>query len=100
VTKANIQKGIILGAWVVGALFVGLNVALGALYQSRIYPGIKVGSVAVGGLTRQQATEELDKQVAAFHLSLTVDGQHYDLKPTQVGATYDTAFSVDSAYSL
>lgn len=99
-TKTSLHRTTLLTAWVLGALFVSLNLLLGILYQDRIYPGIQVGATKVGGMTRQEAREALGHQISAFHIALTVDSQRYDLKPSQLGAEYDIPMTVENAYGL
>ncbi len=99
-STVNLKKGIILAAWLGAGLFVGVNLLLGVLYQDRIYPGVFVGGNNVGNMTRRQATEVLQHQTSAFHIVMSVDGQHYSVKPAAVGANYDIATTVNEAFAV
>ncbi len=83
-----------------GFLFVSTNVVLASLLQDRIYPGVKVGSLDLGGLTRSEALKLLRAQVRAYHLSLVVDNVKYRVKLGDLGASYDPALTASQAFAV
>lgn len=75
-----------------------------ALYSSthtgRIYQGVTVGDLDVGGMTPEAAASALDARFTAYAqapLTLTADGRTFELTPADAGATLDSAATVDAA---
>lgn len=85
--------------WLGGFIFVALNLLLGTWFQDRIYPGVKVSSIELGGFTRIQAQTVLQAQIKAYHLVLSVDGSRYNVRPQDIGADYDTGLTSNQAFS-
>jgi len=98
-----------LGRWLTGALSLLLLfvVAAGAglgLYASahadRIYEGVTVAGVPVGGKTRADARAAVERRWAAYAaapLVLTAGGQTFTVTPDSVGARLDLDASLDAA---
>ncbi len=70
-----------------------------SLFQDRIYPGIKLGEINLGGMTRLQARETLQSQARAYHLSLVVDNVRHNIKPQDIGAGYNVGITLDQAFA-
>lgn len=70
--------------WLIGlagmAVFVGLNLAAMNYYAQRVYPGVKVGDTAVGGLTFAELHTRLPKLLKPPALTVSVDGQRLDVQ--------------------
>lgn len=80
---------------------VGAALAYGALHRDRIYPGVTVGGVNVGGLTVEEATASLAGGLPspASHRLTLQDGAHaYELTWADVGQGYDYAASAQRAF--
>jgi vancomycin resistance protein YoaR len=105
-TGASIFKALLAATLLTFSVAVALLLTV-ALYQiiflSRIYIGVQVMGVEVGGMTRAQAQAALDAPAAsylAFPVSLQYAGQHWTLTARQAGATLDVVRSVDQAYAV
>ena len=88
-----------LAAVAVIAMIVGL-----ALYayghQGRVYQGVSIAGVDVGGMTESEAVGELKREFASYMnspLMLSHDGQMYAISPNQLGLRLDAETSVESA---
>ncbi|MBK8046931.1 MAG: VanW family protein [Anaerolineales bacterium] len=88
------------------ALLILFTLLLGAAtwtfwHTNRIYTGVTVGGVPVGGLTRGQALDKVHGEALAYQLpsvSLTYVGQQWPLAITPVQTTVDWADAVNRAY--
>ena len=68
------------------SLLVVVNVLAGMYYAGRVYPGVKVGSLAVGGWTFAQLHEKLASGLPQPKLTAIVNGRDYSLDISGVGA--------------
>ncbi|MFN8513355.1 MAG: VanW family protein [Thermomicrobiales bacterium] len=100
------QRLIALGG--VGVLAVALvillinAVAYTHRYEGRIYRGVRVAGVYVGGLERDEAIARVDEQAADWAKTPlaagTADGQHgWQVFPYDLGVSFDSAAAVDEA---
>ncbi|HEY6736338.1 MAG TPA: DUF3152 domain-containing protein [Candidatus Saccharimonadia bacterium] len=75
--------------WAVGVpvvvLFVLANVVAFLQLSGKVYPGVRVADVSVGGQT-QAALETTLRQHAAWNMHLTASGQPYELATTDFAA--------------
>ncbi|GHI95152.1 hypothetical protein [Streptomyces olivaceus] len=87
----------------VGGLVVVAGVTYGAgllMNRSDVPKGTTVLGVDIGGSTRDDAVEKLDKALAdraGKPLKLTVDGETVSLKPDQAGLQFDTQATASAA---
>lgn len=99
-----------IGLWLVG-LFMMVLVLSGVVlvsyylhYQQLIFPGVSVGPVLVGGLTKAQAHEELNRAVDSYKSlwpQTFADGANrITLALPDDSVTYDLNKSVDRAFAL
>ena len=95
------------GAGVVAILVLLLILAIGytGRYAGRVYRGVSVAGVAVGGLSREEAIAALDGQVAAWAgapvTARTADGEHtWQIAPQDLGVGLDTAAAIDAAFAV
>jgi hypothetical protein len=84
-----IEKGMA-KAWAIGlvglGLFIGLNLAAGGYYSNRVYPGVRVDSLAVGGWTFDELHQKLLQEMPKPVLSAVVGTGHYQLALGNVGS--------------
>lgn len=78
------------------------SIAYHALYAKRIIPGVKIGSVYVGGKTYDQAKELLKQKEETLdkNLVLTYKDRTYSIKAEDISLTYDWDSSVTRAYEV
>jgi vancomycin resistance protein YoaR len=72
-------------------------------YQERIYPGVTISGISVGGLTRPEAESILQSVFAAGHTwwpLLRYGGQAWLPTQQELGAEFDIADSVRRAYAV
>jgi lipoprotein-anchoring transpeptidase ErfK/SrfK len=82
----------------VGFMVVGLRLATQSWYNGRMLPGVVVAGQNLGGMTLAQARHAIEDRTASYRLKLDVAGQHYELKAADLGVTFDTEATVESAY--
>ena len=93
------------------ALFLLLSffavIAMAALWgfwhTSRIFTGVTVGGVPIGGMTRAEAFRQLNGELYDFPLppvSIVYNGKQWPLETTQVNAQADLLGAVNKAYLL
>lgn len=81
-----------------GFLFVGANMLFEAAHAGRVMPEVMVSNVAVGGLTRAEAAQQLEAESAEYELNFTLgDNISKKIKPKEVGVTIDPWATVDRA---
>jgi len=93
-------------SFVLGFLFAigagaGVLYAWGQQYDGRVLPGVRVGSMELGGLTREQAAAKITNaygSLATGQITLTgPDGQMTTISYADVGRGPDTAALLDAA---
>src|SRR5215203_3843302 len=94
-----------IAALVVAALLVAGIIGL-SLYayshSGRVYEGVKIGDVAVGGMSREDASAAIQArydEYANVPLSVVAEGSVFTMTPAQAGATLNQDASVDAALS-
>ncbi|MEZ4684039.1 MAG: peptidoglycan binding domain-containing protein [Caldilineaceae bacterium] len=106
-TPSGLHRNIFDFAAIFGVLFLIL-LTVGMLtwqfwHVNRIYGGVTVGHVAVGGLTRAQALERLTQEGARYPLpalSLTWERQQWPIPPENLQAIPDLLAAVNEAYMV
>ncbi len=85
-------------------LFLLFGVSWLIRYHNRIYPGIMIGPLAVGGLTKSEATQRLTASVMAYRLQwpavFQTSDQHVSVPLSETAVQYLIDNSVQSAFSL
>ena len=70
-------------------------------FWGKIYPGIAIAGVSVGGLTPQEAIDVLTKNVKVpQNIVLASAEQNFEIPLSEVGANYDFIESVRASYDL
>lgn len=90
--------GLVTGCAVFGLLTA--NAAFAAFYQGRIYPGVEVANVQVGGLTRSEARSRLAERVAGYTLKVTAGDKTYLTPAADLGAEYDLETTLEDAFLI
>ncbi len=82
---------------------IALVAIWGFWHTSRIFTGVTVGGVPIGGMTRGEALRQLNGELYDFPLppvSIVYDGKQWSLETTQVNAQADLLGAVNKAYLL
>lgn len=105
--KRNPSRTMALGfgtAVVVVLVVLGLGLTIFDLaYSDRIYPGVRVLNVDVGGLTKDKAIEVLGdhlKNYSASPVTLTFEGREWRPSPDQIGVQVDVESTVSDAIAV
>lgn len=86
-----------------GLLGVGAAAGLQEVHADTIYPGVRVGDVSVGEMTREKARADLAPRFAervSRPLLVRGAGTEQGVKLADLGATLDTTATVDAAYAV
>ncbi|MCD6291691.1 MAG: peptidoglycan binding domain-containing protein, partial [Anaerolineae bacterium] len=84
-------------------LIVALVAALEFAYADKIYPGVTVAGIPLGGKTRAQAEATLTEELDPFPIPaivLRVEGEMIPLRPGDVGARLDVSATAAAAYRV
>lgn len=104
--QGNWKSPLVLVTAVGAALLVlvaGSAFAYQSAYAGQVFPGVKVGDVSVGGMTKDAAAAKLRPWLgerASETMTLKAPDFLRKVTASDLGATYDTAAAVDAAYSV
>jgi vancomycin resistance protein YoaR len=89
---------LLVGAVLAVALLIGIQVA----YAGRAMPGVRVGGVDLGGLTRTAAKDRLESLPDLQHgtLTLAIGTETLSLEYAELGREYDTDAMLDAAFTV
>lgn len=79
---------------------MAFQLALGSWFAGKIYPGVSVAGIPVGGLTRFQAQELLAGKVSGYKVRLQVGDKPFTITPQELGTHYDLNTTVDQAFAV
>lgn len=99
-TLRNVSLGLLI---VLVLAMVGVAVAIGANYRDRIYPGVTVAGVDLGGLTRGSARAEVAHALGTPEdrsLAVSAGEQEWQLSWSTVGQAHDIDAAVDAAFQV
>ncbi len=100
-SKRQLPAGLraaILALGVVLAGGMGAQLTVESLYAGRVYPGVRVAGVDVGGSSLAQARSALKQRLRDYAVTLQVGDRTYRASPAQVGVDYDVSATLDDAY--
>lgn len=88
--KSRRRLGLISRGWAVGAAafmaFAGLNMGLNSYFANRVYPGVVVGTVGVGGVPLSEVKARLAAAVPQAALKVRVGQMDFVVNPQSVGS--------------
>lgn len=82
---------------------ISLSAVWGFWHTSRIYPGVTVGGVSIGAMTRAEAIRHLNREMIDFPLppvSLVYANKQWPLETAPIDARADLVSAVNRAYLL
>ncbi len=69
--------------------------------HGRIYPGVEVGSVPLGGKTPEEARRIIEERTGALEeITLTGPDEEFAVSPDEIGVNFDVGTTVDRAYAV
>ncbi|MBI4426785.1 MAG: L,D-transpeptidase family protein [Candidatus Kerfeldbacteria bacterium] len=74
--------------------------AFAVSFDDTILPGVTVGSVPVGGLTRQQATATIEQATSQQPIELRLNDHYLTATPADLGVRYDARPLAAKAFSV
>lgn len=81
---------------------IGVGAAVAQSFSTQdkvIHPGISIGGIKVGGLTRNEAANKLERQIDNIDpIVVTYAAKHWEAKPRTLGIEIDIDKSVEKAY--
>jgi vancomycin resistance protein YoaR len=101
--KSSAIKKAALGGAILVALVLALLLAFRIAYWNRILPGVKIGSLYLGGLTKSEAKALIDQQVEAAKrqtIAIQAGTQTVDANTSDLVSSYDTDSAAEYAYSI
>ncbi|MGE5618512.1 MAG: VanW family protein [Sphingomonadaceae bacterium] len=100
--QASLLAGLVAVA-AIGILFVGATVAYRLVHSNHIFPGVRLGNVDVGGMTREKALTVLRpvyQERSARPILLRGPGADRQASAAELGATFDANAAVEEAYRV
>jgi len=92
---------IYIALFVAASLYVGLLFYNSVVYENKIYPGISVAGVSVGGKTKKEAKEIISQKVEESRQNPVFVGQgKYELNEKDLNVIYDIEGSVEKAFDV
>ncbi len=85
------------GAWLAAS---GAVLFVAMFFQARILPGVHVGVVSIGGLTRQEATSRVARAFTDQRLVLEASNRTWRISANELGADCDVASAIDAAFAV
>ncbi len=81
-------------------LLIGSVAGFELLHANRIYPGVSVWSIEVGGMVPERAAATLDNNSRLHDPLITLDGfdRSWDVRPVDVGLRLESALTAAQAY--
>jgi hypothetical protein len=76
-------------AWLAGLVmfggFLAINLAIHSAYAGRVYPGVRVGAVAIGGVRESELVSKLRSSAPQPSLSIHIGAARYDERGAALG---------------
>jgi vancomycin resistance protein YoaR len=101
INRQHVVASFIMLLIVLAALGIGLGI-YSSSHQNRIYDGVSVAGVELGGKTRSQARALLEPALAEFMaqpITLTSEGNSFTIDPAASGIAFDVDATVERAFS-
>ncbi len=87
--------------FVIASIYVGVLFYNSIAYESKIYPGVLVAGIDVGGKTKDEAKNLLTKEIKGKSQNVVLKGAgEYKFSPDELGVSYDIQKTVDNAYDV
>lgn len=74
-----------------------VQLGLGAWFGGKVFNGVTVANVQLGGLSRAQAHEALAQRVKDYQIKINAGGKQYVTTPDKAGIAYDIDATLDQA---
>lgn len=92
-------------SFIFALLFVLIVTTYQTQYREQIYTGVSIGSVDLGGMSREEAETTVPLaypylEESAITFTDTRSGQQWVLTPAELGLTLDTAATVEAAFAV
>lgn len=82
-------------------LYFGFFLFLNVFYSAKIFPGIKVAGVSIGGKTKSEAEKTLGQstsQIEKNGLKISIEEKSFTLDAKKIGLKYNLETSLDKAF--
>lgn len=99
--KRPYQRLLILFLMVALALPLGVFFGYAAVYRDKVYPGVAVAGIDLGGLTKDEAKSRLLKKVALpEHFTLTHNDETWTIDFAEIGAKPRAEANIEAAFNF
>lgn len=104
--KRTVQKEklmyVYIALFVIATIYVGILFYNSVVYENKIFPGVKIAGVDVGGKTKDEAKEIVSKKVQeATTPDIVLKGKkQYEIGRKELAVSYDIQKTVDQAYEI
>ncbi|HSX01692.1 MAG TPA: DUF3152 domain-containing protein, partial [Candidatus Saccharimonadia bacterium] len=82
------------------SLLAAVDALAASYYQQRVYPGVRIGALAVGGSTFQAVAPAVQAGLPSQPVHVVIGSLPYDFTPQQLGVTLDVAATAQRAIRL
>lgn len=69
-------------------------------FKDKIFPNTYVSDIYVGDKTKEQALEQITKEIAATEIKIIINGNNYSIATSEINYFIDYIKTVDRAYNL
>lgn len=84
----------------VGASIMMANLVFAGVYADRILPGVQVGKLQLGGLSRAQARQLLKDQTSKYTVNVQIGDAAIKVDPKRFGGSYDPETTLNQAFLI
>lgn len=101
--ESKTWQHVLLGMGLVFFLYLISVMVIRITSKDRILPGVSVRGVYVGGLNKQETLQKLNDKTSSYldgTVTYFVDGEARNIKPTEIGVSFDNNVIVDEAFAL
>nr|WP_312985202.1 VanW family protein [Clostridioides sp.] len=87
-------------AAIIGVILLAFVVVMSLqISGDKVVKNTYIGNVEIGGLTKEQAKQEINNNYKFKDIKLKFDGKEWDIEPSQIDIHYDLNKTVENAYN-
>lgn len=101
ITKARVLKVALIAIGALAALFLTVSIGHGLIYRNRIYPGVRIQGLDVGGLTIEDAAVKADRFFAPTDdIKVAFEDRRWPIALKDIGARIKSLRSAKQAFMV
>lgn len=101
-STSRIATGALVGTFAAFVLVIAAFAVFGALHKNHAYPGVSVGEIDFGGMSRSEVRGILDREFASYAgepIVVNANGESFELSMEQLGLSFDVDATADRVYA-